>query len=48
MAFCLTRSDIQLVWLVRLNSDKAVVPHGIMIYTKKQLIMPASGRLGLN
>ena len=48
VAFCLTRSDIQLVWLVRLNSDKAVVPHGIMIYTKKQLIMPVSGRLGLN
>ena len=48
VAFCLTRSDIQLVWLVRFNSDKAVVPHGLMICTKKQLIMPVSGRLGLN
>ena len=48
VAFCLTRVDLQLVWLVRLNGEKAVVPHGIMIYTKKQLIMPASGRLGIN
>ena len=48
LTFCLTRSDIVLVWLVRLNSEKAVVPHGVAIYTKKQAIMPVSGRLGLN
>ena len=48
LKFCLTRSDIQLVWQVRLNSDKAVTPHGIVMYTKKQLIMPVSGRLPLN
>ena len=48
VAFCSARTDIQLVWLVRLNADKAVVPHGIVVCTKKQLIMPASGRLPLN
>ena len=48
LKFCLTRSDIQLVWQVRLNSEKAVTPHGIVVYTKKQLIMPVSGRLPLN
>ena len=48
LAFCLTRTDLQLVWLVRLNGEKAVAPHGIVIYTKKQLILPVSGRLSLN
>ena len=45
LKFCLSRSDINPIWQVRTNSDKVIIPHGVIIYTKKQLVMPAAGRL---
>ena len=44
LKFCMSRSDLSLVWQVQLNKEKVVIPKAIVIFTKKQMIVPAAGR----
>ena len=37
-------ADVEISWIVKLK-DKIIVPMGVVVHTKKQLIMPAVGRL---
>ena len=37
-------ADVEISWIVKVK-DKGIVPMGVVVHTKKQLIMPSVGRL---
>lgn len=47
LRFTLGAADLQPVWHLKVNKNKQAVPGGVGIVSRKQLIMPAQGRLSL-
>lgn len=47
LKFTLGAADLRPVWHLKVRKDKQAVPVGVGIVSRKQLIMPAQGRLSL-
>ena len=47
LKFTLGAADLRSVWHLKVNKEKQAVPTGLGIVSRKQLIMPATGRLSL-